>query len=78
MRERITITLDHAIAARVKRAAASSPGGVSGYIERVIDEHERRAVVRSTARWYAANPEYVAADVAEAEAAEAETTRLGR
>jgi hypothetical protein len=66
-KERITISLDAGVAARVRQCGATSRGGVSGYLERLIRQDELREGVDAMARWYARHPGY--ADDAEAERA---------
>ena len=55
-KERITVSLDGRIAARVRQCAARSRGGASGYLERLIREDEMREAVAAAGRWYAAHP----------------------
>ncbi|MBV9313120.1 MAG: hypothetical protein JO100_05115 [Pseudonocardia sp.] len=73
----MTISIDRQWAVAVRRSAEGHPGGVSGYLERVIRDHEMRRAVRRLGAWYAQHPEVVVADVAEIEAAEAERAELG-
>ena len=68
-KERITISLDAGVAARVRQCGATSRGGVSGYLERLVRQDELREGVDAMARWYARHPGY--ADDAEAERAAA-------
>lgn len=77
MRERVTISIDQHLLASVKRSASTTPGGLSGYLERIIRQHQLREAVRAVGDWYAAHPDRVAAGIAEAEAAEAERARMG-
>jgi hypothetical protein len=65
MRERVTVSLDQRVAARVRQCGARSRGGTSGYIERLVREDELREAAAAMARWYAAHPGY--AEDAEAE-----------
>jgi hypothetical protein len=64
-KERITVSLDSGVAARVRQCGAQSRGGASGYLERLVRQDQLRESVDAMARWYAHNPGY-------AEAAEAE------
>lgn len=64
-KERITVSLDGRVAARVRQCAARSRGGASGYLERLIREDEMREAVAAAGRWYAAHPGYAEADEAE-------------
>lgn len=59
MRERVTISLDERIAARVRQCGARSRGGASGYLERLVRQDEMREAVAAMARWYAENPSFV-------------------
>ncbi len=68
-KERITISLDAGVAARVRQCGAAARGGVSGYLERLVRQDELRAGVDAMARWYARHPGY--AEGAEAERAAA-------
>ena len=77
MRERVTISLDQRIAARVRQCGAQNRGGASAYLERLVREDEMREAVDAMVRWYAANPDHVAADEAELEAMEAERAENG-
>ena len=65
-RERITISVDPGVAARVRRCGArSGPGGASSYLERLVRQDETREAAEALARWYAQHPERI--DVEEAE-----------
>jgi hypothetical protein len=64
-KERITVSLDAGVAARVRQCGAHNRGGVSGYLERLVRQDQLRESVDAMARWYAQHPGY-------AEAAEAE------
>jgi hypothetical protein len=57
-KERITISMDPGVAARVRQCGASSRGGVSGYLERLVRQDELREGVDAMARWYDRNPQY--------------------
>ena len=65
MRERVTVSLDKHVAARVRQCAARNRGGASGYLERLVREDELREAAAAAARWYAGHPGY--ADDSEAE-----------
>ena len=65
MRERVTVSLDQRVAARVRQCGARNRGGASGYLERLVREDELREAAAAAARWYAENPGY--ADDSEAE-----------
>jgi hypothetical protein len=64
-KQRITVSLDAGVAARVRQCGARSRGGASGYLERLVREDELREGVDAMVRWYAQHPGY--ADDAEAE-----------
>lgn len=58
-RERLTISLDQPVAARVRQCGARTRGGASGYLERLVRADALHEAADSMARWYAANPRYV-------------------
>ena len=58
-RERITVSLESGVAARVRQCGATSRGGASGYLERLVRQDELREAGEAMARWYAANPQYL-------------------
>lgn len=58
-KERITVSLDSGVAARVRQCGATSRGGASGYLERLVRQDETREAVDAMARWYAQHPEYL-------------------
>ena len=58
-KERITVSLDSAVAARVRQCAATSRGGASGYLERLVQEDALRDGVDAMARWYASRSTFV-------------------
>ena len=58
-RERITVSLDSGVAARVRQCGATSRGGASGYLERLVRQDQAREAVDAMARWYATRPEHV-------------------
>lgn len=66
-KERLTVSLDAGVAARVRQCGARSRGGASGYLEQLVREDQMREGVQAMARWYAQHPGY-------AEDAEAERT----
>ncbi len=68
-RERLTISLDQRVAARVRQCGARTRGGASGYLERLVQADALREAANSMARWYAANPTSVEDSLAETAAA---------
>lgn len=64
-RERITVSLEAAVADRVRQCGARSRGGASGYLERLVRQDELREGVEQMARWYQQHPGF--AEDAEAE-----------
>lgn len=68
-RERLTISLDQPVAARVRQCGARTRGGASGYLERLVRADALREAANSMARWYAAHPTYVEDSLAETAAA---------
>ncbi len=68
-RERLTISLDQPVAARVRQYGARTRGGASGYLERLVRADALREAANSLARWYAANPTAVQDSLAETAAA---------
>lgn len=69
MRERVTISLDQRVAARVRRCGARTAGGASGYLERLVRQDEMREAAGAMARWYAEHPGYADDAALEREAA---------
>jgi hypothetical protein len=65
MKERVTVSLDPHLAQIVRQRSASSPGGVSGYVERLIRYDQLKDAVAAVARWHAENLEQFEADEAE-------------
>lgn len=65
MKERVTVSLDPHLAQIVRQRSASSPGGISGYVERLIRRDQLTDAVAAVARWHTANPEPAEADEAE-------------
>jgi hypothetical protein len=65
MRERVTISLDQRVAARVRQCGARSRGGASAYLERLVREDELREAATAAARWYTEHPGYAADSEAE-------------
>lgn len=57
-KERITVSLDSGIAARVRQCGAQSRGGASGYLERLVRQDQVAEGVDAMARWYAQNPSF--------------------
>lgn len=73
-RERLTISLDQPIAARVRQCGARTRGGASGYLERLVRADALREAANDMACWYAAHPTYVEDSLAETAAALDETS----
>jgi hypothetical protein len=71
-KERITISLDAGVAARVRQCGAKNRGGVSGYLERLVRQDQLREAVDAMARWYDRHPNYAENAEAERTAAAAE------
>jgi hypothetical protein len=57
-KERITVSLDAGVAARVRQCGSRSRGGASGYLERLVRQDQLQESVDAMARWYAGNPGY--------------------
>jgi hypothetical protein len=68
-RERITVSLDSRTAERVRQCGARSHGGASGYLERLVRQDALGEAVEQHARWFAANPSWLADAEAERDAA---------
>lgn len=72
-KQRLTISVDHAVAARVRRCGARrGAGGASGYLERLVRQDEVREAAEAMSRWYARHPERADQDEAERIAAAGE------
>jgi len=57
--ERVTVSFDPTIAARVRRCGAHRPGGASAYLAKLVRDDELREAGELMAAWYAARPSYV-------------------
>ncbi len=69
-KERLTISVDRAVAARVRQCGARrGSGGASGYLERLVRQDELREAVDALGRWYGEHPDVADADEAERVAA---------
>ncbi len=68
-KERLTVSLDVAAAARVRQCGARTRGGASGYLERLVRQDELRDAVREHGRWFQTNPDYTEQALEEAAAA---------
>jgi hypothetical protein len=68
-RERMTVSLDSAVAARVRQCGARNRGGASGYLERLVQQDALREAAEQHARWFAENPSWLADSEAERVAA---------
>lgn len=64
-KERITVSVDGAVAARLRQCGARTRGGASGYVERLVRQDELQEAVDAMARWYAQDPDHVDASEAE-------------
>lgn len=65
-KERLTISVDRAVAARIRQCGArSGGGGASGYLEQLVRQDEVREAAEAMGRWYAEHSGLV--DAAEAE-----------
>jgi hypothetical protein len=69
MKERVTISLDASVAARVRQCGARTRGGASAYVERLVRQDAMREAAASAASWYARHPDYAEHSIREAEAA---------
>lgn len=58
MAERITVSFGEPMARRVRRCGATTRGGASGYLERLVREDELREAATSAAQWFAEHPAY--------------------
>lgn len=65
-KERLTISVDRAVADRVRRCGAQRVnGGASGYLERLVRQDEVREATEALVRWYARHTGLADADDAE-------------
>jgi hypothetical protein len=69
MAERMTISVGEHVARRVRTRGATTPGGASGYLERLVREDELREAAHEGARWFADHPTYELEAAEESEAA---------
>lgn len=67
MKERVTVSLDGSVAARVRQCGARTRGGASAYVERLVRHDAMREAAASAAAWYAAHPGYAERSGEEAE-----------
>ena len=72
-KERLTVSLDTGVAARVRQCGARTRGGASGYLEQLVGRDALREAVSSAADWYDRHPGYAEDAIAENEAALGET-----
>ena len=73
-KERLTVSLETGVAARVRQCGAGTRGGASGYLERLVRRDALREAVSSAADWYERHPSYAEDAIAENQAALSETT----
>lgn len=73
MRERMTISVEGSVAARVRQCGARTRGGASAYLERLVRQDAMREAAVSAAAWYAAHPGYAEHSGEETEAGLAES-----
>jgi hypothetical protein len=71
-RERMSVSFDGTVAARIRQCGAKSRGGASGYLERLVRQDALREAAQQHARWFADNPTWLTDAEAEREAAAAE------
>ncbi|ODU05236.1 MAG: hypothetical protein ABS81_08205 [Pseudonocardia sp. SCN 72-86] len=71
-RERATFSLDGTTIGRIRQCAATSRGGASGYIERLVREDAMRDAVAKLEQFHQDNPSYAEDALAEIAAAQAE------
>jgi hypothetical protein len=65
-KQRLTISVDEAVAARVRQCGARhGVGGASGYLERLVRQDETREAADAMGRWYARRPELLDHDESE-------------
>ena len=72
-KERLTVSLETGVAARVRQCGAGTRGGASGYLERLVRRDALREAVSSAADWYERHPSYAEDAIAENQAALSET-----
>ncbi|MGI8814246.1 MAG: hypothetical protein ACR2G2_02840 [Pseudonocardia sp.] len=53
-KERLTVSLDTGVAARVRQCGARSRGGASGYLERLVRQDQVKEAAAAMGRWYEA------------------------
>jgi hypothetical protein len=68
-RERLTVSVQPQMAARVRQRGARTRGGVPAYLEHLVRQDALREAAASAASWYAAHPSYAADSEAETVAA---------
>lgn len=68
MKERVTVSLDTPVAARVRQCGARTRGGASAYLEHLVRQDQMREATAAAAQWYARNPDYAEHSAREADA----------
>ena len=56
MTERLNVSFEEGIAARVRACGSRYKGGASGYLTKLVKDDVLREAGQSMARWYARNP----------------------
>lgn len=54
--ERVTVSFDPQVAARVRQCGARRRGGASGYLAELVRQDALREAAEQMAQWYAADP----------------------
>ncbi|MGH3429596.1 MAG: hypothetical protein ACRDQZ_18850 [Mycobacteriales bacterium] len=68
-KERLTVSLDTGVVARVRQCGARTRGGASGYLEQLVRRDALREAASAAADWYDRHPGYAEDAIAETEAA---------
>jgi len=68
-RQRLTVSVDSRFTEMIKDVGAHTPGGVSGYVERLIRQDWLRRELARLQHWGLAHPGYIADSIEESEAA---------
>jgi hypothetical protein len=72
MKERVTISLDSSVAARVRQCGTRTRGGASAYVESLVCRDAMREATAAAVAWYTAHPGYAEHSTEEIEASSAE------
>jgi len=68
-KERLTVSMDPEVAARVRQCGVRIRGGSSAYLERLVQQDALREAVREHGTWFRSNPHFIEQSLEETAAA---------